>query len=190
MKISKEQYEKIIKEQNDGKILLYINTAEFRKFFTEINNQKVKKLIGESLETESFFIKLIMFLLEPLSLLITIITSIFLFKWLSIPVIIVMLLIWMFVKTKASAGKQRIFFPSILLIIGIFIAIIYREQGLWFQLFAITLPATFFFTKLIYYLTARFGFMLIHRNYEFFKTFYEKPEGAAIPMIWSEKIKK
>jgi len=71
MEITKEQYDEILKKQDAGEILLYIDTASFRKFFTEINNAKVKELIGESLQMESYVIKFIMFVLEPLTLLTT-----------------------------------------------------------------------------------------------------------------------
>ncbi len=189
MEITKEQYDEILKKQDAGEILLYIDTASFRKFFTEANNKKVKELIGESLNLESFIIKLIMFALEPLSLIITFIASIFLFKWFAILIIPIVFFLWGFLKGQASIGKQKILLPLALLAIGIVIAFSYQEYGLWFKLFIIGLPATYFSSKLLYYLSARFGFMLIHRNYEFFKLFYEKPEGAVIPMIWSEKLK-
>ncbi len=189
MEITKEQYDEILKKQEAGEILLYIDTASFRKFFTEINNAKAKELIGESLQIESYAIKFIMFVLEPLTLLTAAVSSVFLFKWFALLIIPVLFLLWGFLKGQASIGKQKIFFSLALLIVGIIAALSYQEYGLWFKLFVIGLPATYFSSKLLYYLSARFGFMLIHRNYKFFKLFYEKPEGAAIPMIWSEKLK-
>ncbi len=189
MEITKEQYNEILKKQDAGEILLYIDTAGFRKFFTEVDNKKVRELIGESLSMESLTIKLIMFALEPLSLITTSIASIFLFKWFSILIIPDIILLWGFLKGQASIGKQKIFFPISLLVIGMIIAIIYQEYGIWFKIFVVGLPAIYFSSKLLYYLSARFGFSLIHRNYKFFKLFYEKPEGAMIPMIWSKKLK-
>lgn len=189
MEVTKEQYDEILKRQDAGEILLYIDTASFRKFFTDINNAKVKELIGESLQMESYVIKFIMFILEPLSLLTTIVASVFLFKWFALLIIPVLVLLWGFLKGQASIGRQKIFFPLVLLVVGIIAALSYQEYGGWFKLLVIGLPATYFSSKLLYYLSARFGFMLIHRNYKFFKLFYEKPEGAAIPMIWSEKSK-
>ena len=85
MEITKQQYDEILKKQDAGEILLYIDTASFRKFFTEANNKKVKELIGESLNLESFIIKLIMFALEPLSLIITFIASIAYSTYKSLP---------------------------------------------------------------------------------------------------------
>ena len=189
MEVTKEQYDEILKKQDAGEILLYIDTASFRKFFTEIDNAKVRKLIGESLQMESYVIKFIMFVLKPLSLLTTVVASIFLFKWFALLIAPALIILWVFLKGQASIGKQKIFFPLILLIVGIIVAFSYQGYGIWFKLFVIGLPATYFSSKLLYYLSARFGFMLIPRNYEFFKLFYEKPEGTAIPMIWSEKLK-
>ncbi len=98
MQITKEQYDEILKKQDAGEILLYIDTASFRKFFTEVNNKKVKELIGESLSTESLVIKFIMFVLEPLSLIITIVASVFLFKWFAILIAPIVFLLWGFLK--------------------------------------------------------------------------------------------
>lgn len=190
MEVTKEQYEEILKKQEKGEILLYIDTASFRRFFSEIDNKKVNELIGESLNKESFIIKFIMFVMEPLSLIITFIASFFLFKWFAILIIPIIFFLWGFLKGQASIGKQKILFPFALLAIGIFIAFFYQEYGLWFKLFIIGLPATYFSSKLLYYFSARFGFILIQRNYEFFKLFYEKPEGVGSPILWAEKIKK
>jgi len=189
MDISKEQYNEILKEQENGKLLIYIDTASFRQFFTKINNKKVNDLIGESLYLESFIIKCIMFILEPLSLIATCFSCVFLFKWFAILIIPVIVLSWFFLKGRASIGKQKIFFPLVLLMLSVICAILYHEHSFWVKLFIIGLPSTYFFSRLLYYLSALFGFMLIHRNYSFFKLFYEKPEGAMTPMIWIENLK-
>lgn len=191
MEISREQYDEILKKQDAGEILLYIDTASFRKIFTESNNKKIKELIGESLNMESIIIKSILFVLEPLSLIITIVSVIFLFKWFALLIVPIMILLWFFLKSQASIGEQKIFLPLIFLVAGIISAIFYNleSNNFWFKLFVISLPSTYFFSKLLYYLSAHFAFMLIHRNYDFFKLFYENSESKGVPIIWSQKLK-
>jgi len=189
MEITKAQYNEIIHKQEIGDILLYIDTANFRKFFTEANQKQIEQQIGEPLYVECFIIKLIVFLLEPLMLLITVIASIYLLKWFAILLIPALILLWFFLKSMASSGKQSIFFPSVLLVAGAITVCLYGQYGFWFKLLVIGILSIYFFSKLLYYLSARFAFMLIHRNYEFFRLFYEKPEGALMPMIWSKKMK-
>lgn len=190
MNISKEQYEEILKKQDKGEIIIYIDTSSFRQFFTKIDNKKTKELIGDSLFSESSTIKIIMFLLEPISLIIACISIAFVFKWWACLFIPVVVFLWVILKSRASIGKQEIYSPCILLIIGMILSYVYQAKGFWFQNLLISLPLTYFFSKLLYYLSALFAFRLIHRNYKFFDLFYKQPEGAMIPMIWTEEIKK
>ncbi len=192
--VTEEQYQKIIRDKNNGKILIYIDTASFRKFFTEVDTNKIQKLIGHPLKHESLIIKVILYALEPLSLLASIVSSVFLFKWFSILVIPIIFISWAFLKSHSANGKQSILFPIILIIAIIIIAITISEIGIWYKLFTVCIIASYFFTRLLYYLTAFFTFRLIDKNYYFFKLFYERPNSSILPMIWTKslncKIKK
>lgn len=190
MNISKEQYEEILKKQDKEEIIIYIDTSSFRQFFTKIDNKKTKELIEESLFLESATTKIIMFLLEPISLIIACISTTFIFKWWACLLIPVVVFLWVILKSRASIGKQEIYSSCILLIIGMILSYVYRAKGFWFQSLLISLPLTYFFSKLLYYLSALFAFRLIHRNYKFFDLFYQQHEGAITPMIWTEENKK
>jgi hypothetical protein len=185
MEITREQYKEILEKQAAGEITLYNDPASCRKFFSEADNQKIEEIIGESIQKEKFVINSLL-VLEVLSLLLALIASIFVLKWFALLFVPVLILSFIAIKTSASAGRQSISFPLLFVIVGFLTAFSNPGQGLWFIILVISLPATYFFSKLLYYLSSRFAFMLLHRNYEFFKLVYQKPDSAQIPMVWSE----
>ena len=62
MEVTREKYNEILKKQDSGELLIYIDTAGFRQFFsTKVNDINFERLIGESLKAKRFAVKLIMF---------------------------------------------------------------------------------------------------------------------------------
>jgi hypothetical protein len=193
MYISKEEYKEILQKQDKEEITLYINTAGFRKLFTllgdKMDKERFYKDIGENLDKQVFFIKSILFFGEPLSVILNLVIAVILFDWYAIIVVPLIILFWSVVKTKASSGKQEITSAIIFLVISFLINIIFPELSFWLRLFIFTLPLIYFFPKLLYYLTAKFTFSLLERNYEFFKLCYdpEFPRGQEdlmSPAVW------
>ncbi|MCK9439165.1 hypothetical protein M0Q39_03850 [Patescibacteria group bacterium] len=173
-----DQYKEIIEKYNSGEHTIYLDLAGFRSFFTETNSSDIKKNVGNFLKFETFFIRLVMFFLEPLSLVFSIISSIFVFNWFSFLVIPFILFSWFILKGKFSKGRQTIFFSVLLVVIGMLISFYYNNIVFWLKIFIISLSFLWLFTKLVYYLSFYFAFRLIRKNYIFFNFFYSNN------MIW------
>ena len=76
-------YHEFVRQAMEGQVLIGVEPAIARRFFTETNRSIMKEKIGKSLYIQRFFVK-ICWLLEPICLFAGIITSILALKWYSI----------------------------------------------------------------------------------------------------------
>ena len=107
------------------------------------------------------------------------------FGWWSLGVSPVTVLAGLAYKGRASIGRQRVVFESVLLILAVGLAIVH-PWGVWIHTYLLVVAMAFLLIRLLYVLTNIFVFRLIYGSYEFFNRFYTQPEGAVLPLIWTD----
>ena len=158
----KNYQEFLVREATDS-IIVYVEPAIARRFFTEINQQVMQEKIGESLSIERFLITACL-LLEFPCLLGGMIVSIFALKWYSIIAILIMVGAFFILGATSSMGKQRIRGAILLLIVCALLAYYLRDKGIFMTLWLILLPLPYFFTRLKYKLATMFLYSLVIHN--------------------------
>ena len=189
LRVSKLQYQEILRLWDNGKIVMFIDTSAFRRFFTDSHVRNTSDLVGKSLVGEMLAIRFLMFLFEPVCVLLMLLVSVMSVGWWSLLILPIALFLWFFLKSQASIGKQRIVDAVLFLFAAIIAATSFADEDIWLQLLIISFPLLYLCTKSLYYLSARFGFNLIRESYFFFSFYYERPydrDSFNIPMIWTE----
>lgn len=172
--MDEKEYQEIIRKAERGEVLIGVEPALARQFFTaSVSAQKIQEIVGEPLYFERYLVKTV-WLLEPIFLFLNFIASIFLFKWYSVIIIPIIFAVLFLLISFASAGKQRIIFPMILLIIGFLTIYHFKGQSIWFKIWIVSMVATYFFAKLTYWLSVSLARLLACRNYKFFYQFLDK----------------
>jgi len=166
-----KNYQEFVKRAEKGEILIGVEPAVARKFFTDTDRSIIKEKIGESIFMERFFVKTC-WLLEFICLLAVIIVSIFALKWYSIIAIPVMLIVSFVLGGKASMGRQKIGGAVFLLVICVLLAYYFRDKGTSIMLWFVLLPLPYFFARLTYKLATMFLRLLSVRNEKVFNLLY------------------
>lgn len=168
-----KNYQEFVKRAEKGEILIGIEPAVARKFFTDTDHSAIKEKIGEPLFIERFFVKMC-WLLEFICLLGGIIASIFALKWYSIIAIPVMLIAFFVLGGKASMGRQKIGGAVFLVIICVLLAYYFRDKGTSVIVWLVLLPLPYFFTRSTYKLATIFLRLLSLRNEKAFNLLYDR----------------
>jgi ABC-type multidrug transport system fused ATPase/permease subunit len=100
-------FNEFVKQAKNGEILIGVEPAVARRFFTDSDKNIIRQLIGESLSVKQFLVKLV-WILEYVTLFVGIIVSIFAIHWYSFIAIPLMIVISFILGGKASAGAQRL----------------------------------------------------------------------------------
>lgn len=166
-------YHEFVKRENIGKILVGVDPAIARRFFTETDHAKVQKLIGEPLFIERFIVKAC-FYLEWILLPIIIVISIFVLKWFSILAIPIILFLSFFLGSQASIGKQNISGAVVFAGLCVVAAFLFREKGVVLFLWLMLLPLPYLFATLTYKLATIFMRNLSIRNEIFYNVYLDK----------------
>ena len=168
-----KNYQEFVKRAEKGEILIGIEPAVARKFFTDTDHSVVKEKIGESLFIERFFVKTC-WLLEFICLLAGIIASVFALKWYSIIAIPIMLIAFFVLGGKASMGRQKIGGAVFLVILCVLLAYYFRDKGTSVIVWLVLLSLPYFFARLTYKLATMFLRLLSVRNEKAFNLLYDK----------------
>jgi len=163
---------------------MYIDVAQFRQLFTVADPILLGNKIGADIRGKLYFIKFLFYSLSLL-LLLSILFSILAFSWWSILIGPTVLLFFMIYWQIVCKGPQRIMPATVAFVNITIIGLNFNSDKFWLMTFIISLGIMFFSLRLLYYLTAQFAFSLAHSNLEFFNMFYMKPDGAAIPYLWT-----
>src|SRR4030042_97674 len=131
-------YQEFVKQAGRGEMLIGIDPAVARKFFTDTDHKVIQQEIGEPLFIERFFVKTV-WLFEFISLFAGAIASIFALGWYSAIVIPLMILGFFILGGKASMGAQRIGVAVSLVIICFFLAYYFSEKEIALILWLILL---------------------------------------------------
>lgn len=167
------EYQEFVKRAKNGEILIGVESAVARKFFTDTDHSVIKEKIGESLSRERFLVKTC-WLLEFVWLLAGIIASIFALKWHSIIAIPGMLITSFVLGGKASMGRQKIEGAVFLVVICFLLAYYFRDKGVSMIVWLVLLPLPYFFARLTYKLATMFLRSLSVRNEKAFNLLYYK----------------
>jgi len=165
-------HEEIVKKEKNGEILIGIEPAVARRFFTDTDHDLVIEQIEEPIPIERFSVKSV-WILEHIFLLVGIITSVFALHWFSIIAIPSMFVSFYILGGKASMGAQRMGGSIFGLLIFLFLAYYLKQYGLWMVIWLIALPLPYFFARLTYKLSTIFLRMLAIRNPLLFNLYYD-----------------
>jgi len=185
--ISEEKYNDLIIQHENGKLIIFIDTASFRQLFSGPNLKRIEELTDVSLTKESIIIKTIFFTI-PITGLIMSLLIILGFEWWAFLVLPVALIISYIIHTRASVGVQKIQWPIGLFFFVLAFSLVDIDNELLKRLSMIFLALQILLSKLLYFLTAKFAFNLLLNNYKFFALFYYKRirENNPMRMIWIE----
>jgi hypothetical protein len=194
--ITKEEYKEILEKEKRGELVLYIDTVSFKNFLSSISSEDSIKAFREDLSRERSIIALFPFL-EFLFLIVGIVSSIFLFKWYSILIIVGLLIFWSLVKSRASFGKHEIISPVLLLLVTLIILFVplYEVPNIWGYIWPLSVCLMYLTSKSFYYFISKIVFSILHRNYFFFDFFYKHkslyyPPEVDIDFLWTEEKEK
>ncbi len=142
-------YQEFKDKANKNEILIGIEPAIARKFFTDTGHSIIKEKINEPLYLERFIVKLF-FYLQFLTLLAVLILSIFALKWYSIIAIPIIILLFSILVGKASMGNQKIGGAILILLVFFILAYIFKDHGIYMMAWLILVPLPYFFARLTY----------------------------------------
>jgi hypothetical protein len=162
----------IVRREEQGEILIGIEPAVARKFFTDTKHQEIQQEIGEPLYIERFFVRLF-FYLSGLSLLAGIVVSVLVIKWYSVVAIPLMLIGWFILSGKASMGKQKLGYPFVLVILSLILVYFLRSKGIAISIWIVLIPLPYFFSQLTYKTATVFLRALSIRNEKAFNLLFQ-----------------
>ncbi len=189
MSVSREEYKRIIDDQQSGKLAIFIDTSEFRKMFCDrIDPQKLSSIVGESAKTGIRLVRNLTHIDAAMPVLVSIL-AILGFGWWGIVGVVATFILWGGHKMYACRGKQHVFPISLTLAIIVAIAILVPAPlNIWGRVFIVSWGIMLFIGRMLYVCTAYVVFSLIHSSYEFFNMFYLEPKGAIVPLIWTSEL--
>lgn len=185
MQISEADYRLIMDAHQRGDLVIMIDTASFRQLLVRSDATKFSDLIGEAVHTRIGLIRILTYAESALPVA-AIVLSFVAMRWWGLLVAPIVFVGWSGYKVIASRGVQRITPASLILAIGVLGAALVPGLDMWHRVLFVVLAGTVFMTRFLYVSTASVVFGLIHSNYQFFKHFFMQPEGAIVPLIWTD----
>jgi hypothetical protein len=184
--LSNSEYSEIIQQHRNGKLTIMIDTPGFRRVIYRTDPDKLGRMVGRPVSGAVKAIKLLS-IADTIALLITSCFAIPAFGLWALLVIPTLLIAHTMYKGYASRGRQSVMGVSVLLVLALVGAVAWPDDSnIWIRIFIVSGALAFFLTRLLYVVTSRFVFSLAHSSYEFFATFYKRPEGALIPLLWTD----
>lgn len=166
-------YQEFLEQVEKGEILIGVEPAIARTFFTDTDRSVVKAKMGESLLMQRFLVATCS-LLEHICLLAGVIASILALKWYSVIAIPLMLAASFILGGRASMGRQKIKGAIFLWIICVLLSYYLRDKGVFMILWLLLLPLPYLFARLTYKLATMFLRFLSFRNEKAFNQLYNK----------------
>ncbi len=166
-------YRDIVNRSYKGQILIGVDPALARRFFTDTNHMAVRQQIGEPLFLERFLVNAA-WLGEYACLLAGVIASVLALRWYSaiaIPLIVAGSLV---LGGAASVGRQRLRGAIFLILVFSFLAYLFRGKGTAVVVWLVLLPLPYCFARLTYKLATVFLRLLSLRNQKVFELLHGK----------------
>lgn len=121
--MEKLKYDDLVILDEKNEILIGLDRAFSRKFYTRLSLSEIKQKTGESVLPEKIIVMLI-FIITFLALITSAILSVFAFKWWSILVIPAAIMLWGYVLSLSSLGKSTMIPLNILILVLVLINIL------------------------------------------------------------------
>ncbi|MHC4425177.1 MAG: hypothetical protein ACYSYV_03670 [Planctomycetota bacterium] len=169
----KLNHKDIVEREAKGQILIEIEPAVARRFFTQAHHRVLQQEIGETLFVQRSFVKTFSWL-SVLSLLAGMIASIFAVNWYSVLAIPVMIVGWFILGARASVGSQKLGGAFGLMLICLISAYYVRDKGVVVTIWVVLLPLPYFFDRLTYRSATVFLRSLSVSNERAFNLLYDK----------------
>jgi len=179
-------YEQFLDEVNQGNLLMGIEPALARRFYTDLTNSQRLEKSGRSQSKRSTIVKLFLGL-EMLALITSSISAIYALNWWSLAFIPSLILLWTHWKSSSSMGKPKFGGAIFLFLCGISVAIYFSNLGTSYIIMFATATLPNIFTKLVYHFSAEFMRDLVKNSEKAFDylfnnkaVFFLEPETGRI----------
>ncbi|NMA82966.1 MAG: hypothetical protein GX962_03770 [Epulopiscium sp.] len=163
-------YKEIIEKVNKGEILIGIEPAYARSFFSNI--RKDKELKTKNLQKHSFVVNLLL-AFSFYSLILLCVFAISLLKWYSILFIPITIMYFIYFQSRSSMGRQKIIGPIIYLIVCYLEAFKHINGPFNVVGFFLLLPLPFISTRMMYYYSCSVLRNLVMKNELLFNRLYQ-----------------
>jgi len=117
LKMNTMDYTNLVKLEKQGKILIGVDRAMARKFYTDISMQKIREETGETPYLEKIIIWFA-FLFGPISLLTSIVIGFLAFNWWGIISLLLCPIIYFAYSSSSVRGNSRMIGINILLLVS------------------------------------------------------------------------
>ncbi|MGI8785455.1 MAG: hypothetical protein ACR2L2_17625 [Acidobacteriota bacterium] len=184
MSVSQRDYEQIIQKQSAGVLTILIDVSAWRQLLVKIDDTTLAALAGRPVSRSLAVIRILSVSDLPM-LLVAAALAIPAFGWWSLGVAPLTVFAGLAYKSRASIGRQRVVFVATLFILAVGLTI-FQPWSFWLRAYILVLAMAFLLIRLLYVITNVFVFRLIYASYEFFNRFYLQPEGALLPLIWTQ----
>ena len=174
MALTRTEYDDLLRRNDAGEIVFYFDAAQCKDFFLHFNWKVFRAETGKSLRLQCSIIRTIIYGLEPLFLLITMISTFLWLKWWGWLIAPVVFLGWSFLKSMAAGGRQGLIKPIIVFVVGVAVMIGFRSEGLGFVIFMLSLSCLYLTEKMLYALPVLFFSLLNFSCYELVRLVYER----------------
>jgi hypothetical protein len=189
MTLTRQQYDDLIARSDAGEICFMFDATQCKDFLLKLDNAEALSSTGNSLRFESRVVRSIVYFLEPVSLLVAIAAGFVWLRWWGFLIAPGVFLFWSILKSVSSGGRQRLIGPWITFGLGIFVAFAFRDQGVGFVVFVLSLSLLYLAEKMLYALPVLFFSFLTRSNYALVNIVHDQPVDTfnrkmGIPLMW------
>lgn len=164
--MTEAEHAEIIREEEEGKLLIGIDPSLARKFYTDMSIKFIESKTGEPPYLETILVYILM-LGSPIALLGACALAVIHFQWWSIAIIPALMLLWIGYHVISSRGTARSGFITLVTIAVIAVHII-DPLGLGWTLFLVFAALSLWFSRTLYTASTFFLRGFVIRNYRAF----------------------
>jgi len=161
----------LVKQESAGSILLGVDRAHARQFYTDISVRVVEEQTGEA----PYFEKMTVWLSligSIVALLVSFWFAILAFRWWSVIVIPVALMLWLLYASRSTAGTSRLL-GSTVVVAGVVALHFLRPDAQRFTPFLLSLALALWLYRFVYISATHFLRSFIIRNHRAFTYVHE-----------------
>lgn len=164
--MTEEEYELLIRKEGDGNLLIGIDRAFARRFYTDLPTAYVQLETGESPYVEKAIVNCF-FVASPICLLIAAALAVWCFSWWSILIVPGIILTWLVYGASSSMGTSQIGTISLMLIAALAL-LLFDPSSRWFSPFLVLLILAFWLNRFMYITATVFLRAFVLRNQKAF----------------------
>jgi len=189
MSLTRQEYDDLIARSDEGEICFMFDPTQCKDFLLNLDNAEAVATIGNFLRFESRVVRAIAHFVEPLSILVAIVAGFVWLRWWGLLIAPGVILFWSLLKSVSSGGKQRFVGPLLFFTGGIFLAFTFRDQGVGYVIFMLSISSLYLAEMMLYALPVLFFSFLTYSDFELVNLLYDKPidefnREMGIPLMW------